>query len=198
MKKRTETKKKEPAKPPAKAAALIVQRLSLVKLQPHPMNPRRHPEPGTDAWNILKKSLENDYFDPMVWNQRNGKLVSGHLRRKVLEASGYTEADCVVVDYDEPLHLARMVAANKGAGENDEVALAEILQGIGDIELAGFAELPTLETELKALEVRPPPKMGWALIGCPLPQFGPVAAAMAELAKLPNVIIESTASDQEN
>ena len=127
---------------PAKAASLTVERLLISNLCPHPKNPRHHPKPGTAAWNIIKKSLEHDYFDPIVWNRRNGCLVSGHLRRKVLEASGYTEADCVVVDYDEPTHIARMMSANKMQGEDDLAALKELIieldTGAFDLDLTGF------------------------------------------------------------
>lgn len=126
----------------AKSATLTVERLPLSALKPHPANPRRHPEPGTPAWAVLRKSIEHDYFDPMIWNKRNGLLVSGHLRRKVLEASGFTEADCVVVDYDEPMHLARMAAANKQQGEDDVALLKDLIveldTGAFDLDLTGF------------------------------------------------------------
>src|SRR5688572_8315697 len=104
----------------SKTAQLTIERLPIGSLQPHPRNPRRHPEPGTPAWEQMKVSLDHDYFDPIVFNRRNGLLVSGHLRTKVLRESGFTEADCVVVDYEEPVHLARMIAANRGAGEDAE------------------------------------------------------------------------------
>lgn len=125
-----------------KSATLTIRRLPLSRLKPHPKNPRRHPEPGSPEWETLKKSLAHDYFDPIVWNKRNGMLVSGHLRTKVLAASGYGEADCVVVDYDEPTHVARMIAANRLIGENDEKALTEALLGLQaegiDLDLTGF------------------------------------------------------------
>ena len=128
----------------AKTASLTIERLALSQLVPHPKNYRTHPQPGTSAWEALRKSIEHDYFDPMVWNKRNGMLVSGHLRRKVLEVAGFTEADCVVVDYDEPMHLARMIAANRGAGEDDDAALKALLDELDagglDLELAGFAD----------------------------------------------------------
>lgn len=111
----------------SKAAELTIERLSLGELLPHPKNPRKHPEPGTSEWESLRKSLEHDYFDPLIWNRRNGMLVSGHLRKKVLAASGFTHADCVVVDYDEDVHVARMLAANRLTGEDDMEAMAKLL-----------------------------------------------------------------------
>jgi DNA modification methylase len=128
--------------PNPKSATLTVKRLPIAKLKPHPRNPRKHPEPGSAEWLTLKKSLESDYFDPIVLNKRNGLLVSGHLRTKILAESGYTEADCVIVDWTEPVHLARMIAANKVNGENDDQALAEIFKELTaddiDLDLTGF------------------------------------------------------------
>jgi len=135
------TKKKPVA---AKRAALVVKTMPLSALKPHPRNPRVHPEPGTPAWDVLKASLAHDYFDSIVWNQRNGMLVSGHLRTKVLRESGFTSADCVVVDYDESTHIARMLAANKLQGEDDMAAIKDLLQEIDtggmDMALTGFDE----------------------------------------------------------
>jgi len=136
-----------------KVANLTIERRKLADLKPHERNPRRHPEPGTAAWATLKASLEHDYFDPIVVNVRNGKLVSGHLRTKVLREAGFTEADCVVVDYDEPTHIARMIAANKFSGEDNMPELKDLLleldTGELDMDLTGFdnAELERLMTQ---------------------------------------------------
>jgi ParB-like chromosome segregation protein Spo0J len=131
-------------KPPPKSATLTVKRLPLTRLKPHPKNPRSHPTPGSAEWVTLKKSLESDYFDPLVWNKHNGLLVSGHLRAKILSESGYASADCVIVDWDEPTHLARMIAANKLQGENDDKLLAEIFRELTaadvDLDLTGFTQ----------------------------------------------------------
>lgn len=131
-----------------KTAFLDVKRMALADLEDHPRNEevRKHPEPGTPRWETLKASLRHDYFDPMVWNVRNGQLVSGHLRKKVMLQEGlYTHAMVVVVDYDEPTHLARLLAANRGMGTTDlqgqATFLAE-LKSIGedfDIGLSGFS-----------------------------------------------------------
>ncbi|MHB0998199.1 MAG: DNA methyltransferase [Armatimonadota bacterium] len=126
-----------------KIAKITIEQMSLDQLKAHPENPRKHPGQNSPEWEGLKKSLEHDYFDPIVWNRRNGLLVSGHLRTKVLIDAGYTEADVSVVDYDDDTHLARMLAANKLQGSNDEDALAKILFDINDIldiELAGFTD----------------------------------------------------------
>lgn len=129
-------------------AELNVERVALQELKPHPKNPRVHPEEGSEEWNVLLSSLSHDYFDPIVWNRRNGMLVSGHLRRKVMEKMGVTEADVVVVDYDENVHVARMIAANKLMGVNDNNVLSELFSSLKnddfDLALTGFT-LPEVE-----------------------------------------------------
>jgi ParB-like chromosome segregation protein Spo0J len=118
--------------------------MALQDLTPHPRNPRVHPDPGTPQWDALKASLAHDYFDPIVWNKRNGLLVSGHLRQKVLEADGYTHADVSVVDYDDATHLARLLAANKLQGEDElegvEKILGELDASQVALELTGYAK----------------------------------------------------------
>lgn len=133
------------AKPQAKAASLIIKRIALVDLIPHPRNPRRHPLPGSPEWEALKASLESDYYDPIVMNSRNGMLVSGHLRVKVLTESGFIEADCVVVDYDEQMHIARMISANRSTGIDNFPDLKDLLididTGSFDMNLTGYTEI---------------------------------------------------------
>lgn len=149
-------------------ASLTIKRLKLTKLIPHPKNPRHHPEPGTPKWIALKKSLESSYFDPIVINTGGidptlkNVLVSGHLRTKVLIASGFKEADCVVVNFDSPTHIARMMAANQLAGDDDEAAMATLLQGLDQsmIDLTGIdAETFKLLTAPEPTDVDAEPQM---------------------------------------
>lgn len=82
----------------------------------------------------LDGSLENDYFAPLIWNERNNKLVDGVKRRARLMALGFTQADVGVVNYDEPTHIARMRAANEHTGKwNRELEreLAKQVHGAG-------------------------------------------------------------------
>jgi hypothetical protein len=142
-------------------AELVVKRMLLSDLKPHPQNPRIHPKEGSTEWEVLRKSLDHDYFDPIVFNKRNGFLVSGHLRTKVLTASGYTHADCVIVDYDDEVHFARMIAANKSIGKDDKRTLRDVLSkltvGTIDISLTGFstAELEKVFTKKRDDAQRP-------------------------------------------
>ncbi len=128
-----------------KHLALTVKTLAIDQLKPHPRNPRVHPEHGSPEWETLKASLAHSYFDPIVWNERNGMLVSGHLRTKVLEAEGVESVDAVVVDYDEATHLARMIAANRQVGTFDDNALIGILAECKEPALAGLTDAQVAE-----------------------------------------------------
>lgn len=144
---------------PEMIAEICVERKPLADLKPHPRNPRKHPKVGSTAWLALKASLQNDYFDPLVFNRRNGRLVSGHCRAKIMAEIGFTHADVSVVDYNEPTHLARMVAANTFAGQFDDEAVAQIaadlaqagisgaLAGWDDKEFAAQLEAPDIDDD---------------------------------------------------
>jgi len=116
-------------------AELCIERWELSAIQPHPKNPRTHPPKGSPKWEALRKSLEFDYFDPLVVNRRNGMLVSGHKRHPMMVDLGFVQADVSVVDYDEPTHYARMIAANSHLGEFEEALLSKLA---GEIEAAGL------------------------------------------------------------
>ncbi len=126
-------------------AKLTVKTLKLADLKPHHKNPRIHPDPGSYEWESLKASLANVYFDPLVVNARNNHtMVSGHLRKKILEEMGVVRADCVVVDVDEQTHLALLLRANNPSGEFDNAAVTKLLKELErqdfDINLTGFGE----------------------------------------------------------
>lgn len=145
-----------------KVAVLRIERMKLSELKPHPKNPRVHPKVDSPEWNAIKRSLDRDYFDPLVVNIRNGMLVSGHLRHKVLIASGFSRADVSVVDYSEEDHKARMIAANQLLGEWEQEILSELagdisragidagLAGMTEKELAHFLDGPEVQDDTEA------------------------------------------------
>lgn len=97
---------------------------------PHPQNPRDMPAEDSEEIKKLDASLETDYFEAIIWNQRNGLLVSGHVRVPRMIHLGYTHADVQVVDYDEETHMARMIAANAHTGKTNEQKLGKLLTSI--------------------------------------------------------------------
>lgn len=147
--KKKATRKK---KAPAKTAAITLRRKRLSQLNDHPLNDkiRSHPEPGSEEWNALKESLNEKFFDPLVWNVQNGYLVSGHLRKKMLLEDGYVLVDVSVIDVDDDTHVALMLAANQQRGANLYRGIGEVLAGLTKAG-ANVALTTYTTTELKTL-----------------------------------------------
>lgn len=97
-------------------AILRTERKALAELGEFEEFLREHPDDDSAETAILDKSLEHDLFLPLIWNQRNGKLVDGVKRRRRLIALGFTHVTVGVVDYDDAMHLARMRAAQEHTG----------------------------------------------------------------------------------
>jgi len=127
-----------------KAAKIKLVLKRLADVQEHEANPRDHPPKGTPEWEALRASLTNCYFDPMIYNRRNGKLVGGAYRWKILQDEGYTHADMSEVDLSEEDHIALMIAANEAAGHNDDAKLLTLLKliqaGTVRADLSGLTE----------------------------------------------------------
>lgn len=152
-------------------AGLIVEKVLFKNAKPHPANPRIHPPKGTPEWDALRNSLSHSYFDPLVLNRRNKMLVSGHYRRLILMDEGYESADMVIVDWDEPTHKARMIAANELAGHFEDGKLRTLLAEVEAREIdqaeTGLTEerlaalllevKPLIETPLKPIKVKASP-----------------------------------------
>jgi len=87
----------------------------------------------------LGRSVEEfGYMEPLVVNTRNGRLISGHQRLKVLVRQGVEEVDVRQVDLDEAREKVLNVAMNNEAlqGEWEPGALSELLQDLGKHELS--------------------------------------------------------------
>jgi ParB-like chromosome segregation protein Spo0J len=114
-------------------------------------------KPGDREYERLKKSvLEFGFVDPLVWNERTGRLVGGHQRLKVLKELGYKEVEVSVVDLPEEKEKALNVALNKIQGEWDEEKLGELLKELKesetvDVTATGFSlrEIDKLLAELE-------------------------------------------------
>ena len=87
--------------------------------------------------------------DPIVVN-RDGTIIGGHQRFKVLQELGYTETEVSVVDLDEAGEMVLNIALNKTGGDWDMEKLKET---VGKIRLSGLDATLTGfgEDELNAL-----------------------------------------------
>src|SRR5690606_32314141 len=84
--------------------------------------------------------LEFDLVEPLVWNERTRRLVSGHQRLKVLKELGYKTVDVSVVDLPEDKERVLNIALNKIQGDWDFVKLKEVFEELPEesFDLTGF------------------------------------------------------------
>ena len=117
--------------------------MPIAQLLPAPYNPRKNLKKGDPEYEKLKKSLEEfGYIDPIVWNERTGRVVGGHQRLKILSELGHAEIEVSVVDLSDDKEKALNLALNKTGGDWDAPLLKDLLQeldtGAFDIEITGF------------------------------------------------------------
>ncbi len=120
-----------------------IEKKNVKDLLPADYNPRKDLKPGDPEYEKLKRSIEQfGYVEPVIWNEKTGRVVGGHQRLKVLMDMGITEVDVVVVDMDTEKEKALNIALNKISGEWDTEKLALViadLQGADfDVSLTGF------------------------------------------------------------
>lgn len=131
--------------------------ININKLKPAEYNPRIDLKPGDKEFEKIRKSIEEfGYVDPVIIN-KDGTIIGGHQRYKVLKDIGYTEIECIVIDIDKDKEKALNIALNKISGDWDKVKLKDLLtelQGIGMAEITGFdlAELGMLGVQESVTE----------------------------------------------
>ena len=105
-------------------------------------NPRRDLQPEDAEYQKLRRSIEEfGYVEPIIWNERTGRVVGGHQRLKVLLEQGREDIEAVVVDLAEKDEKILNVLLNKVKGRWDIGKLADLLQQLdetGDMEVTGF------------------------------------------------------------
>jgi DNA modification methylase len=130
--------------------------MALLDLVPADYNPRTITD---EALAGLSESLRTfGLVQPIVYNERTGRIVGGHQRAVALEAQGVETTDVVVVDLEEAEEKALNLTLNSPAiaGRWTEDALP-ILEEI-HLELPELADslmLPELGLELAALFPKP-------------------------------------------
>lgn len=128
-------------------------------LNPAEYNPRVDLVPGEKDYEDLKRSiLEFGYIDPIIVN-KDGTIIGGHQRYKILLDLGYKEIDVVELDVTKDKEKALNIALNKISGDWDNEKLKNILKeldlGDFDITLTGFThnELDDLIAEIEIPEI---------------------------------------------
>ena len=121
-----------------------INTININTLIPAEYNPRMELKPGMPEYEKLKNSIQEfGYVEPIIVNDRTGKVIGGHQRINVLKDLGYKEVEVVHVDLDEAHEKALNVALNKISGNWDAQKLEDLLRDINlntdlDVEFTGF------------------------------------------------------------
>ena len=120
-----------------------IEKKKLRDLIPAEYNPRKDLKPGDPEYEKLKRSLDEfGYVEPIIWNKQTGRIVGGHQRAKAMMDLGITEADIVVVDFNEEKEKGLNIALNKISGSWDNEKLALLITDLQaadfDVSLTGF------------------------------------------------------------
>ena len=132
------------------AVAVEVRVLPIEELKPAAYNPRQSLRPTDPAYRKLETSLrEFGLVEPLVWNERTGRVVGGHARLRILKSMGVMEVPVSVVRLDESREKALNVVLNNREAQSrfDTPKLAELLIELEDLpefSLTGF-DLATLQ-----------------------------------------------------
>lgn len=121
-----------------------IRMLKAAQLTAADYNPRRDLQPEDAEYQKLRRSMETfGYVEPIIWNERTGRVVGGHQRLKVLLEQGREDIEAVVVDLEEKDEKVLNVLLNKVKGRWGIGKLADLLQQLdetGDMEVTGFED----------------------------------------------------------
>lgn len=118
-------------------------RMQLADMLPAEYNPRKDLQPGYREWEKIEASIsEFGMVEPIVFNQRSGRIVGGHQRAKVLAHHGQVEVDVSIVDLSDEDERILCAKLNRVKGYWDTTKLAELLTEIkeatGTLGTTGF------------------------------------------------------------
>ena len=106
-------------------------RMKLADMVPAEYNPRKDLQPGDKEWEKIEKSIDTfDMVEPIVFNERSGRIVGGHQRAKILAHRGETEVDVSIVNLSDEDEKILCVKLNRVKGYWDSSKLADLLTEI--------------------------------------------------------------------
>ncbi len=121
-----------------------IRTLKAAQLKAAEYNPRKDLQPEDAEYQKLRRSMETfGYVEPIIWNERTGRVVGGHQRLKVLLEQGREDIEAVVVDLEEKDEKILNVLLNKVKGRWDIGKLTDLLQQLdeaGAMEVTGYED----------------------------------------------------------
>ena len=121
-----------------------LEKIELNKLKMAEYNPRKELTEKDPEYTKIKNSInEFGYISPIIANS-DMTVISGHQRLKVLKDLGYTEIECIIVDFDKNKEKMLNVALNKISRERKyqklETLFNELATNNMDLSIMGFDE----------------------------------------------------------
>lgn len=183
----------------------VIETVELERLRPWDKNPRKN-----HAVAAIERSIkEFGYLAPIIVQKGTYRILAGHGRLAALKKRGVRKVPVMVADLSDEKADLFTLTDNKLAelGQWDDAALSQLVGELeakhADLGLAGFerSEIDDLlddaeaEGSLKDVDVKPPPKMTWVLVGIPTVRYGEIAADMEKLATVEGIKIETTSND---
>jgi len=138
------------------SSTCTVRTMPIGELVPAPYNPRRQLKPTDKAYRKLKRSLVRfGLVEPLIWNETTGRLVSGHLRLRILKELGLAEVPVSVVALSDVEEKALNIVLNnqEAQGRYDPKQLKDVLAELRD--LPEFADTGFGEGVFRLLELEP-------------------------------------------
>lgn len=134
--------------------SLAVRTMPITDMAPAEYNPRTISPTALDG---LAESLRRfGMVQPVVWNERTGRIVGGHQRVEAMKREGVTHVDVVVLDIAETEEKALNIALNNPhiSGEFTD-DLQSLLEQVADEDRAMFDALRLDALLVAAVEQEP-------------------------------------------
>lgn len=187
---------------------LEMKRVKASELRRNDKNPNVHGDAQRKTMRGILAEIGFAGAELCYYSERNGgalTLIDGELR---MTESGNTELPCLITDLDdaEADKLLLLFDPVRAMADQDDARINALLDDVRSEDdavnelleqLAKDHKVDLADTELKQLDVRPPPKMSWALVGIETVRFGEIAEHLDALGLVDGIFIETSVNDVE-
>jgi len=175
-----------------------IEERSLDSLSPADWNPREIDDASLDG--LERCILRYGLVQPIVWNERSGRVVGGHQRLKVLRRNGEDRTQVVVVDLSDDEEKALSVSLNNEMIQGRWTdGLQSLIASIRDgSAVEGLMTDELVESlagsgagEVGPLDASRPPRMVWTVVGVPEGREGEAAPYVEAIARIEGAFVET-------